>query len=943
MAAMMRVFPRALLLACLLPAGTARAATGAAAPTAPPGGLREVDPRTLSAGLYLSLAGGGYYGGLIQSKLARAAAAVPSKGTPPPVLDARVGGNTLVLPDPPALPVAQRAQAEPHLWRSAANPELLVATFQDGRFASGGGALDCGYALSTDGGISWTRALIPRLSASSGGNYVRATDPVAAVDLDGRIFFNTLAARQPAFNDGGVVVVSRSTDGGLTFGDPAIVASGTSAHSLDKNWLAVNDYPGSPNANRLVVSYTDISGNNAYDLFASVSDDHGTTWSTPALIRPRNALVNQATQPVFLPDGTLLVPYITAYSGGAFRIECVRSVDGGRTFPAGATVIVANVREWADPVLRSGTFLITAWVARQTGAAFVTYTGLDGNLHPRVFVVKSTNNGATWSAPVAASDDHDFISVVNPAVAATPDGQRVTVTYYDKRDAPDGVNYVDLYANTSFDGGASWQPGIRLTEYSSDVRDAPLTGSGYMLGDYQGLVPPVTADQPAVALTIDTRSGDPDPLAVRYALALSPGFDGWRAAHFSGAEMADSTRSGAIADPDGDGLCNAAEFMHQTNPRRAEHGSAFVPSVAGSTLTVGYRDRLSFTGGFSVRWESSTDGTTWSVAPHTTLPNDFSTLINNPAYDQFALPATGALLLRETFSASSDFSAKAAGEVLAFRTDSRLVNLSARARVGTGDSLLIVGFVTAGGAKSILVRGVGPTLASLGVSNPLANPQLDLSAPGSPPFAPVHNDDWGSSAGVSAALFARLGAFALPSGSLDAALTQTFAPRPCSAILSGVSNGTGIGIVEAYDADATPGAPAGPRLVNLSARGAVGTGDNLLIGGFVVSGTQPRRLLIRAVGPGLAQFGLAASALPDPVLTIFRQTPAGAQFVATNDDWQVSASFAVPDTTLGAFALTAGSLDSALVLTLAPGVYSAQVAGVSGATGLALVEIYDAD
>lgn len=932
-------------------------------PQSPAGTLRGIDPRTISSGLFLSLAADGYYGGILHPPSPHADGTAPAKGTPPPILDARVGDNIQLGTDPNALLPGQRSQAEPHAWRAAAFPELIVATFQEGRYAAGGGSLDCGYAISNDGGIKWTRALIPRLTSSSGGAYLRATDPVAAVDLYRNIYLCTLAARQSAFSDGGVVVVSRSIDGGLNFGTPSVIATGSTTHSLDKNWMAVNDYPTAPNANRLVVTYTDIypSGNSYYyDLLASVSDDLGVNWSTPTLIKPRNSLVNQVTQPFFLPSGALIVPYITNYGNGTFRIECQRSADGGRTFPNTPSVIVSSVREWADPVLRSGTFVITAWVARETGAAFVTYTGLDNNLTPRVFVTKSTDGGSSWSPPIVASDNPNGVSVLNPAVAATPDGQRVTVTYYDKRNATDGTNYLDLYSNTSFDGGASWQPGLRLTEYSSDVRVAPFTSQGYMLGDYQGLVPPFNSNQPAIAITVDTRNGDGDPYAIRYALAPAVIYDGWSIAHFSGAEIADSSISGLTADPDGDGICNAAEYYYTKNPRRPDYSSLFScrtytaapPAPSGSTgvtASIGFNHRQNF--GFIPiqRWECSPDGTTWTPAnslldiinPVTPLPNDPESLIK-----VFELPANGTFYFREVFSPDATFASIFSGEVLLFRSNSRLVNLSSRGQVKIGDSRLIVGFVINSASKSVLVRGIGPSLANFGVTSPLVNPQLDLNSSGSPAFATVHNDDWSQNPGVTAALFSRLGAFALPAGSLDSAIVQNLDAQPYTAILSGVNNGTGIGIIEAYDADTSPGAPNGPRLSNLSARGEVGARDNLLIGGFVISGVQPHRVLIRAVGPTLAQYGLAGSALPDPVLTLFLQIQSGAQSIATNDDWQLSGNplaTAWAATSTGAFALSTGSLDSALLLTLAPGIYTAQVSGYNGTTGIALVEIYDAD
>lgn len=909
-----------------------------------PAPLRSVDPRTLSSGLYLSLASDGHFGGLTASPAALALAAASNKGLPPAVLDARVGDNLHVGSDPVALPSTQRSQAEPHLWRSAANPEFLVATFQEGRFAAGGGALDCGYGLSTDGGLTWTRALIPKLTTSSGGTYVRATDPVAAVDLNGNIFLLTLAARQTSFDDGGVVALSRSTDAGASFSNPIVVAAGSATNSLDKEWLAVNDYPGTPHVNRLVATWTAISSTSSYDLFASVSDDAGTTWSTPVQFKTKDNNVDQATQPVFLPDGSLLIPYITALTNSGFRIECKRSTDGGVTFPANATVVVPTVSLWNDPSLRSGTFIITAWVARQSGAVFITYVGLAAANQPRVFVTKSTDNGASWSTPVVASDNPAGGSVVNAAITCTPDGQRVTVTYYDKRQNAAGADdLVDLYTNFSFDGGATWSaPGTRLTEYSTRFRLAPLTADGYMLGDYQAIVPPYAADQPAVAVTIDTRDGDPDPYTIRYALEKQVTFDAWRFARFNRAEIATSATSAATADPDGDGSPNLCEYVFGTNPRLAASGTAYSLTVHSLDAAVYHPFRGS---DVALTWETSTDLSTWSAIDFSSRLEDMPTIGEVPfrlVGGTFQFATSSARFLREVFTQGA---IGLTGEILPLHSDARLVNVSTRGQVKTGESQLIVGFVTAGGAKSMLVRGVGPTLGPLGVANPLPNPQLDLQAPGSPPFAKIHNDDWGQSAATSA-LFARLGAAALGVNSLDAAVLASLAPRPYSATLSDTAGRTGLALVEAYDADASPGDPAAPALVNLSSRGEVGTGENVLIGGFVIAGTQPKRVLVRAVGPTLADQGVV-NVLADPVLTLYRAAGGAQQVIATNDDWQLapnSAALSGTASAVGAFALRSGtSRDAALLLTLTPGVYSAQIAGVGATSGVALIEIYDAD
>ena len=174
-----------------------------------------------------------------------------SKGRPPIVLDARIGPNLRLGDDPAALPASQRGQAEPHIVRSLTNPDLLLATFQEGRLADGG-ALGCGYAVSLDGGLTWRRDLIPNLTPITRGRFERATDPVAGAGPQGDLYLQTLGSVQSVFAQA-AVVVSRSTDNGATWSSPVTVfESSASTPAPDKNWLAVNDYPGTPNSGRLV-------------------------------------------------------------------------------------------------------------------------------------------------------------------------------------------------------------------------------------------------------------------------------------------------------------------------------------------------------------------------------------------------------------------------------------------------------------------------------------------------------------------------------------------------------------------------------------------------------------------------------------------------------------------------------------------------------------------
>ncbi len=264
-------------------------------------------------------------------------------------------------------------------------------------------------------------------------------------------------------------------------------------------------------------------------------------------------------------------------------------------------------------------------------------------------------------------------------------------------------------------------------------------------------------------------------------------------------------------------------------------------------------------------------------------------------------------------------------------TVSRLSNLSVRSTAGTGANTLIVGFTIAGGAKQTLLRGIGPTLGQFGVAGTLADPQLALFNSASVQTA--QNDDWGGGAALSAA-FGAVGAFPLTATTKDSALLSNLAAGGYSAQVSGVGGTTGVVLVEAYDSDA--GSPAA-RYTNLSARNQVGTGANILIVGFNITGNAPKNLLIRGVGPTLAQFGVPG-VLADPQLALFNSA---ATQINQNDDWGGGAVLAAAFTSVGAFGLPVASKDAALSVTLQAGSYTAQVSGVANTTGVALVEIYE--
>lgn len=256
-------------------------------------------------------------------------------------------------------------------------------------------------------------------------------------------------------------------------------------------------------------------------------------------------------------------------------------------------------------------------------------------------------------------------------------------------------------------------------------------------------------------------------------------------------------------------------------------------------------------------------------------------------------------------------------------TAPRLSNLSVRTTLDA-NQVLIVGITMIGGAKNVLLRAVGPTLGAFGVSEVMSDPKLDLYS-GSTRV--TSNDNWQGLPNL-ASTFQTVGAFALSSASsLDAALlTSIDGGRTVQ--VSGPTAGTVL--VEGYDA----GSGDSPRFSNLSARNKVGTGANILIAGFTLSGAGTRNLLIRAVGPKLADFGVSG-VLRDPKVQIYR----GQTVIAENDNW--ASSFTATFTSVGAFGLTTGSKDAALVIPLQAGSYSVQVSGADGGTGEAIVEIYE--
>ena len=257
-------------------------------------------------------------------------------------------------------------------------------------------------------------------------------------------------------------------------------------------------------------------------------------------------------------------------------------------------------------------------------------------------------------------------------------------------------------------------------------------------------------------------------------------------------------------------------------------------------------------------------------------------------------------------------------------TPGQLLNISSRLQVQTGENVLIGGFIITGtDPKKVIVRGIGPSLANFGVPGALADPTLELHGPGA--FVTITNDNWRSDQQ------AEIEATGLqPTNDLEAAIVGTLPANNSgyTAIVRGKDNTTGVGVVEAYDLDTA----ANSKLGNISTRGLVETGDDILIGGFI-AGNGLTRVIIRAIGPTLANFGIT-NPLLDPTLELHDSS---GTTIAMNDDWQTA-----QESEIIATGLPPGDpRESAIVSTLPPGSYTAVVRGKNNTTGIAVVEVYN--
>jgi hypothetical protein len=249
-------------------------------------------------------------------------------------------------------------------------------------------------------------------------------------------------------------------------------------------------------------------------------------------------------------------------------------------------------------------------------------------------------------------------------------------------------------------------------------------------------------------------------------------------------------------------------------------------------------------------------------------------------------------------------------------------NIATRLAIQGGDNVLIAGFIVtgpAGAAKKVLIRGIGPSLANFGVAGTIADPLLELHRQDG---GVVVNDNWeqGDPSQIPTGF--------APSDSREAVIVATLTPGNYSAVVKGAHGETGVGLAEVYDIDPA----SNGKLANIATRGLVQTGDNVLIGGFIIGGNEPAKILVRAIGPSLGAFGVA-NTLPATTLELHDSNGS----VISNEGWRATQEKEIIATTIP----PSDSNEAAILATLVPGNYTAVVRGKNGTIGIAVVEAYN--
>ena len=413
--------------------------------------------------------------------LTLAIAGCSSSSSPAKQPENPIGANlTLVSADPYTVGPGQHAtEVEPHML---ANGSTLVAAFQTGRIVDGGGT-DIGWATSTDGGTTWKHGFLPGLTKGEGtGPYDAASDPAVAYDASHGVWM--IASLPIAATQTPAVVVNRSTDGGLTWQDPVSVDA--SAASSDKNWIVCDSWPASPHYGNCYVEWDDPSAGD--EILMSTSTDGGLTWGSPLGIA--DSAVGIGGQPVVQPSGTVVVPIETFAGSGSTSISAFSSTDGGASWSALASIAPIQAHVDAGG-LRSGPLPSAAVDGAGTVWVVWEDCRFRAGCSTNDLVYSTSTDGVHWSAvtriPIddtSSTVDH-FIPGIGIDPATSGANAHVAIHYYYYSQSNCSVATCQLIVGfiSSANGGTTWNAPVTIAG-PMELTWLPKSQNGLMVGDY---------------------------------------------------------------------------------------------------------------------------------------------------------------------------------------------------------------------------------------------------------------------------------------------------------------------------------------------------------------------------------------------------------------------------------------------------------------------------
>jgi hypothetical protein len=765
--------------------------------------------------------------------------------------------------------------------------------------------------VSEDNGVTWeVRKILGSASAGS--------DPSVGVGSGGRVYFG--------YADGDTTAaIAISNDRGKTWTNPLDVGASFGINNVvfpevvaGDNDRAAFAFVGTPTAGGLQgPRFPGI-----WHLYVGMTYDSGATWSVV------DATPNDPVQRgcIWLAGGANICRNLLDFNDIQMDHE-------GRVLVAYADGCAGGECVLAPPTATGNAYTALAAIARQTGGRRLL-SAFDPPGAPTIpgtpLLSAKRNGGAVHLSWSEADNGGSPITGYNILRSVAPGNETLLATVPGTQ-----LRYDDTTANTA--GQAYYYRVVAVNAQGQSCNDnevaAKYAGDSYSANGFRVLTDPFAEAGPPAAnpdldvqlLDIAEPGSGPNAGKLVFNLKMAdlsviPPNRRWRIIWNSQASPVTDTGNhtgqfyvGMTSDSTGTvsyeyGFVDTPVIgLVLGDPQTTKVGEAdagsFTPAglitIAVSRDKVGNPQTGDLLGGFSVRTFSDNTNKV-----RTTLAIDITT--NATANDETANAPTYALVGPQS---------------------ARLQNISTRSQVGSGDKVLIGGFIITGTeAKRVLVRGRGPSLSGSGVSDPLHDPAIELysNAPGNTPIAT--NDNWQTTqkTEIEATGLA-------PSSALESAIIQTLAPGLYTVILrDNDASAARLGIVEVFDVSpATNG-----QLGNLSSRGFVGNGDNVLIGGVIVGppSTGNANLLVRSLGPSLGTFGVAG-ALPDPKLKVVNQN--GVE-VASNDDWRANQA---------AIQSQAPSLapsrdeEAALIVSVAPGLYTVVVEG-KNASGVATVEVY---